>query len=121
VHNSAPPRDPTLPACNPSGDGGRRALIPDAPLLCRSGEAASRQGRQQDALTLFREAIIVDPRYAPAWSGAGYVLGKLGRYAEEIMCCDRAVELDPLSSHGLAQQGLCTGEARAIRREDRIV
>ena len=27
--------------------------------------------------------------------GRGFALGKLGRYEEEIECCNRAIELDP--------------------------
>ena len=51
------------------------------------GHALGREGRHEDALLAFSQALSIDPNLALAWAGKGFALGKLGRYDEEIECC----------------------------------
>ncbi len=43
----------------------------------------------------YRNATQVDPRFAPAWSNLGVVLGQQGRAGEAITALQEAVRLDP--------------------------
>jgi tetratricopeptide (TPR) repeat protein len=66
----------------------------DAWELSLKGHILGREGRHEEALVAFSDALSLDPNLAPAWAGKGFALGKLGRYEEEIECCDRAILLD---------------------------
>ena len=46
------------------------------------GLALGREGRHEDALLAFSEALSIDPNRVLAWVGKGFTLGKLGRYEE---------------------------------------
>jgi len=59
------------------------------------GLALGREKRHEDALLAFSEALSRDPNRVLAWVGKGFTLGKLGRYEEEIECCEKAISLDP--------------------------
>jgi TolB-like protein/Tfp pilus assembly protein PilF len=63
------------------------------------------------ALNFFRQAIAIDPDYAPAWNGAGYAQFRRGANAYERSVgafqnaersARRAIELDPTSSDAYA-------------------
>ena len=53
------------------------------------------QGRLEDALELFEEALDSNPRITLAWSGRGLCLIYLGRYEEAQDSYDRALALKP--------------------------
>src|SRR3989338_2266635 len=53
------------------------------------------RGLYQEALSLFDEALEIDPKLAPAWYNKGVALGNLCRYEEAITCCEKALEIDP--------------------------
>ena len=69
------------------------------------GIARGKEGRDDEALTLFTLALAVNPSLASAWTGRGFALGKLGRFQEEIECCDQALCLIlPVSMHGITRR-----------------
>jgi tetratricopeptide (TPR) repeat protein len=86
--------------------------------LVRRGERASRHGHQDEALGWFREAIARDPGDPRAWMGVGYALGKRGDYAEEVLCCDRALELAPDLKEAWVTRGFALGKLE--RYEEKI-
>jgi tetratricopeptide (TPR) repeat protein len=70
-------------------------------------------GRREEAIAAFREAIELDPALAIAWNGLSLALGQSGDLAGAVEAAHKLVELepdDPLShanlSRLLQQQGL---------------
>ncbi|MEJ2514318.1 MAG: tetratricopeptide repeat protein [Gammaproteobacteria bacterium] len=59
------------------------------------GIALARQDRLDDAEAAFREALEIDPAFAPAWSELGIVLRLQGRLAEADDAYARALDSDP--------------------------
>ena len=55
------------------------------------GLALGRERRHEEALLAFSEVLSRDPNRVLAWVGKGFTLGKLGRYEEEIECCEKAI------------------------------
>ncbi|ARE41901.1 tetratricopeptide [Rhodovulum sp. P5] len=50
---------------------------------------------EYDAIGKFRQAIEIDPLYAPAWAGMGHALAILERYEEAVESLERATAIDP--------------------------
>ena len=76
----------------------------------REGLARGREGRHDEALTLFTLALDVNPALASAWAGRGFALGKLGRFQEEIESCDRALCIDPACIDAWNYKGFALGK-----------
>jgi superkiller protein 3 len=97
----------------------RKRLIPLAAILlvlaaspaawARSEEAIRfnnigaellRQGKLAEAVVQFRNAVALEPSYAPAWRNLGYVLDKQGQVDEAVAAYQKAVALEPeLNTH----------------------
>ena len=75
------------------------------------GLALGREGRHEEALLAFSEALSIDPNRVLAWVGKGFTLGKLGRYEEEIECCEKAISLDPNCVDAWNFKGFAFGDA----------
>jgi serine/threonine-protein kinase len=90
----------------------RRQLQHDIPanpeaygLYLRANRLMDSASRWQDALTLYRQAVELDPRYAPAWARLGRCLRLLGKYGDRDVAGEhvqdakaafaRAFELNP--------------------------
>lgn len=65
-----------------------------------------KQGKYDEAIQAFDEAIGLDPNYAKAWSHKGYALSKQGKYDEAIECLDEAIRLDPNDTYPWGVKGL---------------
>jgi tetratricopeptide (TPR) repeat protein len=52
-------------------------------------------GKSEDAVARYREAIALDPAFADAWQGLALVLNDLGRHTEAIEAGKRLCELTP--------------------------
>jgi len=64
------------------------------------GAELLRQGKLAEAMGEFRQAVTLDPGYAPAWRNLGYALDKAGQVAEAVAAYQKAVELEPeLNAH----------------------
>ena len=59
------------------------------------GLALSGQGKYDEAIKAFDEAVRLDPNYADAWYNRGYALYNLGKYDEAIKCYDEVIRLIP--------------------------
>lgn len=56
------------------------------------------QGKCDDAIKCYDEAINLDSNYTKAWSGKGTALAMQGKYDEAIEYLDEAINLDPNSA-----------------------
>ena len=52
-------------------------------------------GKPEEAIAVYREALAVDPGFADAWHGLGMALSELGRHDEAIEAGKRLCELSP--------------------------
>jgi len=59
------------------------------------GSALSEHGRHQDALKYAEKFIQMDTQNAWGWNLKGFCLVKLGKQEEALICCKKAVEIDP--------------------------
>lgn len=100
----------------------------DRYLRGRSHMQAMTQREYEQAIAMYREAVGLDGKYAPAWAGIADAYSHMYRYADAspdnarmaLEAADRAVELDPDSSSARASRGLAMficGRFRAAERE----
>ena len=59
------------------------------------GLALGEQGKYDEAMEAFDEAISLNPNYALAWYNKGVVLDNQGKYGEAIQAYNEAIRLDP--------------------------
>lgn len=52
-------------------------------------------GKPEEAIAVYREALAIDPAFADAWHGLGMALSELGRHDEAIEAGKRLCELSP--------------------------
>ena len=65
------------------------------------GLALNSQGKYNESIEAYDEAIKLDPKYANAWNNKGNALQNQGKYDESIEAYDEAIKLDPKFAHGL--------------------
>lgn len=53
------------------------------------------EGRFQEALEFFEQALIENPGDADLLNGKGVALRSLGRYDEAIECFNKSLDIDP--------------------------
>ncbi len=68
-----------------------RAIIPFNLL----GLAHAGQGRFEDAIESYNQALEINPDFAPAHNNLAVALKNLGRFEEAVTCFRRATETDP--------------------------
>ncbi|XP_074280153.1 TPR repeat-containing thioredoxin TTL1-like [Silene latifolia] len=69
------------------------------------GNDVYKQGRYEEALMLYNQAIALDSNMAAYWSNKSAALTALGRLLEAVVACKEAVKIDPLyprAQHRLA-------------------
>jgi tetratricopeptide (TPR) repeat protein len=59
------------------------------------GVALGKQGKHDDAIKAYDEAIRIDPKYVGAWYNKGCSLEKQGKYDEAIRCYDMTTAINP--------------------------
>lgn len=64
-----------------------------------------RQGRFQEALQCFEQAIAQEEGHSRAWKGEGICLKELGRYEEARQAFDQAITLSPRDAEGYYYRG----------------
>ena len=89
-------------------------LPPDASLHIRVGTMLMEADAYDDALTLFRQALLVQPRSAEALAGVGASYYYLGRYTLAEPYLSRALRLDPR----LTQAAALRDTVRAVMELD---
>ena len=68
----------------------KRQLTPDAAALAKKGATLEHDGRLEDALACYEQALALDSSLAEAYVGKGNVLNRLERYEEALACFDKA-------------------------------
>ncbi len=92
---------PRLSGANPqteTGDEARNSLTLkfDIPAdFAAQGDQMEAQGRNGEALRLYRQAVQQDPQNASAWWAMGNIYCKFGQKAYAIQCFNRVLELRP--------------------------
>jgi uncharacterized protein (TIGR02466 family) len=80
------------------------ALHPDARGHVNLGTTLYDQGKHDEAILAFREAIKIDPHCADAWNNLGETLRDRGQMVEAIKCYERALVVQ--ADHGRAKYNL---------------
>src|SRR5512137_1669286 len=60
-----------------------------------NGNSLIVQGKYDEAIHAYEEAIWLDPYYAKAWCNKGIALNALGKYDEAIQAFNESIRLDP--------------------------
>jgi tetratricopeptide (TPR) repeat protein len=67
----------------------------DADELIKKGCLEAGEGKFEEAIRFFDQAIEERPFTVEAWSGKANALMKLGRYVDAIVCYEKCIELKP--------------------------
>ena len=74
-----------------------------------TGVELQEQGRLEEAIVEYNEAISLDPELAEAYSNRGIVYVNKGEYDKATAAFDRAIELDPQVADAYLGRGLAYG------------
>ena len=80
-----------------------------AQVHAKMGLALAGQGRREEALASYDQAVVLEPERAVTHLGRAQVLAGMGRSEEALAACDRTLGIDP----GLAEAHLRRGELLA--------
>lgn len=67
----------------------------DASALYRQTTVLEEAGHYKEALTYYEALTLIAPRHATYWVAKGYCFAKLEQIEDNIVCQDRAIELEP--------------------------
>ncbi|HXG73275.1 MAG TPA: tetratricopeptide repeat protein [Candidatus Nitrosotenuis sp.] len=67
--------------------------------LVKNGKVFLAEGRFEEALSNFEQALLLDQKNAQLWNLKGAALRSMGRYDEAIECFNKALELDPADKY----------------------
>lgn len=106
-----------------SGSGGSSG--DNVMILVTQGRILFAEGRYNESLTAYRDALAVNPNDASAWSGTGDALYELGNYTDAVEAYDHLIQLDPADDASWYRKGnalLATGAYQdAIDAYDRAL
>ncbi len=63
--------------------------------LIKKGKAKLDEGKFEDALGYFEQALLLDQKNPELWNKKGIALRSIGRYDEAIECFNKSLEIDP--------------------------
>lgn len=63
--------------------------------LIKNGKAKLDEGKFEDALGYFEQALLLDQKNSELWNNKGVALRSIGRYDEAIECFNKSLEIDP--------------------------
>lgn len=87
------------------------AIKPDALTNVHAGHILGDQGRFEEAIAMFENAIRIDPHYAPGYARLAHVFTFLGRESEALSVTDVALKQIAADDADLWQCYLVRGEA----------
>ena len=63
--------------------------------LVESGKKLLDEGKFEDALGFFEQALLMDQSDPELWNNKGVALRSMGRYDEAIECFNKSLEIEP--------------------------
>ncbi|MFQ5572738.1 MAG: tetratricopeptide repeat protein [Nitrosopumilaceae archaeon] len=63
--------------------------------LVEKGNAFLNEGKFEEALGFFEQALLLDQNNPELWNNKGVALRSIGRYDEAIECFNKSLEIDP--------------------------
>jgi len=63
--------------------------------LVEQGNSLLNEGKFEDALGFFEQALLLDQKNPELWNYKGIALRSIGRYDEAIECFNKSLEIDP--------------------------
>jgi tetratricopeptide (TPR) repeat protein len=84
---------------------------PAAPDLVKQGEKLNSEGKQDDALALYRQALEISPNLYEAHLASGIALDLKGNYAEAHQHLTKAIEIAPADSKRQALRAMAVSYA----------
>ncbi|MDP8979174.1 MAG: tetratricopeptide repeat protein [Acidobacteriota bacterium] len=83
--------------------------------LSQQAAAARDNGRVDDALTLYRRGVALQPAWAEGWWNLGTLQYDRGSFAPAREAFSRLLKLEPAAAPGWALRGLCEFELKQYR------
>lgn len=75
--------------------------------LVRKGYSLEYLGKNQEALSCYDKALIVNPSCTEAWEGKGFLLGEFYSKPDEALSCyEKALDLNPYDARGWNCKGM---------------
>jgi Flp pilus assembly protein TadD len=70
-------------------------LVEQIDNLVSKGKSFLEEGKFNDALGCFEQALLLNQNDPELWNFKGVALRSLGRYEEALECFNKSLELDP--------------------------
>ncbi len=70
-------------------------MNPQVSEIVKRGTKLIEDGKYEDALACFEEALAIDPNDPDIWNKKGISLRSLGRYDDAIECFTKSLEISP--------------------------
>lgn len=67
--------------------------------LIKAGKTLLVEGKFEDALSYFEQALLLDQNNADIWNQKGVTLRSMGRYDDALECFNKALQLDPADKY----------------------
>lgn len=67
--------------------------------LVLMGQSFMDEGKFEDALSVFEQALLLNQNDPDLWNNKGVALRSLGRYDESVECFNRSLQIDPRDKH----------------------
>jgi Flp pilus assembly protein TadD len=66
--------------------------------LVKKGQLLLEEGRFEDSLAFFEQALLLNQNDPELWNHKGVALRSMGRYDEALECFNKSLEIDPRDS-----------------------
>ena len=63
--------------------------------LVNAGKSLMNDGKYDDALGFFEQALLLNQNDPDLWNNKGIALRSLGRYEESMECFNKSLEIEP--------------------------
>ena len=63
--------------------------------LVSKGQQLLEEGKFEQALSFFEQALLLEQNNAELWNHKGVALRSMGRYDEALECFNKSLEIDP--------------------------
>jgi Flp pilus assembly protein TadD len=63
--------------------------------LLKRGKALLAEGKFEEALSCFEQAVFLEKNKAELWNCMGVALRSIGRYDEALECYNKALQIEP--------------------------